>query len=344
MSGPRVVVVGATGAVGAAALTVLEERGFPMGGLRLTASERSAGKRLAFAGEEIEVEATRPEMFAECDIAFISANDDVSREMAVAAKREGCVVIDDSGVWRMDPAVPLVTPEVNADDVDWHQGILAIPNCSTTPLVMVLDALRKGSGLRRVIVATYQSVSGTGAAAMAELERQSRDTLAGNEVAAEQYPHQIAFNLLPHVGSFREDGRTSEEVKMLNETRKILHDPELALSATCVRAPVQVCHSEAAHIEFESPISEGEARELLAAYPGIVVTDDPSANVYPMPIEAAGRDEVFVGRIREDAALPNGLALWLVCDNLRKGAATNAVQIAEEVARRGAWLRELVGR
>ncbi len=339
MSDPRVAIVGATGAVGAVALTVLAERGFPMERLRLTASERSVGKRLAFAGSEIEVEATTPEIFAESDIAFISANDAVSREMAVVAREQGCVVIDDSGVWRMDPEVPLVVPEINAADVDAHRGILAIPNCSTTPLAMTLDALRQGSRPRRVIAATYQSVSGTGAAAMAELDRQSRDALAGSDAVCEQYPHPIAFNLLPHIGSFREDGHTSEEVKMLNETRKILHDPELPVAATCVRVPVQICHSEAVHIEFESPLSPSEARELLASYPGIVATDDPSANVYPMPIDAAGRDEVFVGRIRQDAALPNGLALWLVSDNLRKGAATNAVQIAEEVVRRNAWLR-----
>lgn len=340
MSGVRVAIVGATGAVGGVALTVLEERGFPVEGLRLTASERSVGKRLRFAGVEIEVEATTPEVFAESDIAFISANDDVSREMAVVARDQGCVVIDDSGVWRMDPDVPLVAPEVNAADVEHHHGILAIPNCSTTPLAMVLDALRRGSRLVRVVAATYQSVSGTGAGAMAELDRQSRDALAGKETVAEQYPHPIAFNLLPHIGSFREGGHTSEEVKMLNETRKILHDPELPVSATCVRVPVQICHSEAVHIEFESPLSPSEARELLGGYPGVVVVDDPAANAYPMPLDAAGRDEVFVGRIREDAALPNGLALWLVSDNLRKGAATNAAQIAEEVVRRGAWLRQ----
>ena len=340
MSDPRVTIVGATGAVGKVALAVLEERAFPMSRLRLTASQRSVGKRIAFAGEEIAVEATTPDVFAESDIAFISANDDVSREMAVAAKERGCVVIDDSGVWRMDPVVPLVVPEVNAADVDGHQGILAIPNCSTTPLAMVLDALRQASPLRRVVAATYQSVSGTGAAAMAELDQQSRDLLAGGEARPEQYPHPIAFNLLPHIGSFRDNGYTSEEAKMLNETRKILHEPDLPLSATCVRVPVQVCHSEAVHVELERPVSPGEARELLAAYPGVVVVDDPAANAYPMPIDGAGKDEVFVGRIREDAALPNGLALWLVSDNLRKGAATNAIQIAEEIVRRGAWLRQ----
>lgn len=339
MAHPRVTIVGATGAVGRVALTVLEERAFPMESLRLTASPRSVGKKAPFRGEEITVEETTPEVFAESDIAFISANDDISREMAVAAKERGCVVIDDSGVWRMDPNVPLVVPEINADDVDAHGGILAIPNCSTTPLVMVLDALRRASPIRRVIASTYQSVTGTGAAALAELEDQSRELLAGGEARTEQYPHPIAFNLLPHVGSFRDNGHTSEELKMLNETRKILHEPDLPVSATCVRVPVRICHSEAVNIEFERPLSPGEARELLADYPGIAVVDDPAANAYPMPLDGEGKDEVFVGRIREDAALPNGIALWLVSDNLRKGAATNAVQIAEEIVARGLWGR-----
>ena len=337
MPHPRVTIVGATGAVGKVALTVLEERAFPMERLRLTASPRSVGKTMQFRGETLTVEATTPALFDESDIAFISANDDISREMALAAKERGCVVIDDSGVWRMDPGVPLVVPEVNADDVDAHSGILAIPNCSTTPLAMALDALRQASPLRRVIAATYQSVTGTGAAALAELEQQSRGLLSGGEAHPEQYPHPIAFNLLPHIGSFRDNGYTSEETKMLNETRKILHEPELPVSATCVRVPVRVCHSEAVNIEFERAVSPDEARSLLANYPGIAVVDDPSSNAYPMPIDGEGRDDVFVGRIRKDAALPNGLALWLVSDNLRKGAATNAVQIAEEVVLRGLW-------
>lgn len=339
---PRVVIVGATGAVGKAALAVLEEREFPMDGLRLTASRRSIGKRVAFRGGEIAVEETTPQLFGESDIAFISANDEVSREMAAAAKAQGCVVIDDSGVWRMDPDVPLVVPEVNASDIEAHRGILAIPNCSTTPLAMVLDALRRISPVRRVVAATYQSVSGTGAAAMTELDQQSRDVLAGRAARAEQYPRQIAFNLLPHIGSFGENAYTSEEVKMLHETRKILHEPELPVTATCVRVPVQVCHSEALNIEFEHPVSPAEARRALADYPGIAVVDDPAGGAYPTPIDGAGRDEVFVGRIREDAGLPSALALWLVSDNLRKGAATNAVQIAEEIVRRGAWLRQSV--
>ena len=339
MADPRVTIVGATGAVGTVALEVLAQRHFPMSRLRLTASPRSVGRRLAFAGEEIPVEDTTPDVFEESDIAFISATDEISRDMAIAARERGCVTIDDSGVWRMDPEVPLVVPEINAEDVDGHKGILSIPNCSTTPLAMVLDALRADAGIERVVAATYQSVTGTGSAALVELEEQTRSVLDGGEASAEQYPHQIAFNLLPHIGSLRESGYYSEETKMLNETRKILHAPDLPVSTTCVRVPVRVSHSEAVHVEFDRPLAVSRARELLAAYPGMIVVDDPGNGGYPMPIDGADRDEVFVGRIREDTALENGLALWLVCDNLRKGAATNAVQIAEEIVQRGAWLR-----
>ena len=342
MANPRVVVVGATGAVGKNLLAVLKEREhtFPMASLRLAASPRSVGKELSFGNSKIRVEKATRDIFDECDIAFIAANDDVSRVMASAARERGCVAIDKSGAWRMYDDVPLVVPEVNAFDLDWHTGIIATPNCSTTPLVMVLDALRHVNPVKRVIAATYQSVSGTGAAAMDELQSQSRDLLEGGEAHPQQYPYQIAFNLLPHIGSFNEDGYASEEVKMLKETRKMLHEENLPVSATCVRVPVAICHSEAVNIEFERPISPGEARELLSGYPGIVVMDDPAANAYPMPLDGVGKDEVLVGRIRQDTALPNGLAMWLVSDNLRKGAATNAVQIAEELLERGRWGKE----
>lgn len=340
MADPRVVIVGATGAVGAVALEVLAQRNFPMASLRLTASSRSIGKRLVFKGTEIAVEATRPEVFADCDIAFISATDAISRDMGAAAREQGCVVVDDSGVWRMDAAVPLVVPEINAAAVAGHKGILAIPNCATTPVVMVLDALRHEARPERVVAATYQSVTGTGAAALTELEAQVQASAAGAETPPPaQYPHQIAFNLLPHIGSLKENGYYSEETKMLNETRKILDDAALQVSATCVRVPVRVCHSAALNIQFEAPIGAAKARDALRGYPGIAVVDEPANAGYPMPIDGAGRDEVFVGRIREDTALPNGIALWAVCDNLRKGAATNAVQIAEEVVAQGAWLR-----
>jgi aspartate-semialdehyde dehydrogenase len=342
MPDPRIVIVGATGAVGRVALRVIEERNFPLGALRLTASHRSIGKKLSFKGEDIVIEETTAKLFAESDIAFISANDDISREMCALASENGCVAIDDSGVWRMDQSVPLVVPEVNADDIDMHKGILSIPNCSTTPLVMALWPIHRVNPVKRVVVATYQSVSGTGAAAMAELDQQSKDLLAGNAAMAEQYPHQIAFNVLPHIGSFDADGYSSEEVKILRETQKIMHAPELPVTATCVRVPVQISHSEAVNVEFERPISPEEARSLMGAFPGVTITDDPHHASYPMPIDAADSDDVFVGRVRKDVSLPNGLAFWVVSDNLRKGAATNAVQIAEEVVKRGAWLRERV--
>ncbi len=336
---PRLTIVGATGAVGSVALQVLAERSFPMSRLRLTASPRSVGRKIDFAGESIRVEETTTDVFDESDIAFISATDEISRDMAEEARNRGCVTIDDSGVWRMHPDVPVVVPEINADDVDGHDGILSIPNCSTTPLVMALDALRVEAGIERVIATTYQSVTGAGSAALAELEEQTRCVLGNSDFRAEQHPHQIAFNVLPQIGSLRKNGYYSEEAKMIDETRKILHAPDLLISTTCVRVPVRVSHSVAAHIEFDRAIEVGRARELLGAFPGIVVVDDPANGVYPMPIDGAGRDDVFVGRIRQDLALRNGLALWLVCDNLRKGAATNAVQIAEEIVERGAWLR-----
>ena len=249
-------------------------------------------------------------------------------------------MIDGSAAFRMEPHVPLVVPEVNAGDIDGHQGILAIPNCSTTQMVMALYPLHRVNPIKRVVVDTYQSVSGTGNAAVEELHQQARQVLDAGPVRPEQYPHQIAFNVLPHIEPFLDNGYTREEWKMREETRKIMRAPNIALSATCVRVPVAVAHSEAVHVEFERPMGVGEARELLAAFPGVVVVDDPPSNTYPMPVNAAGRDEVFVGRIRQDASHPNGLAMWVVSDNLRKGAATNAVQIAEEVVRRGAFLRQ----
>jgi len=333
---PRIAIVGATGAVGQVALQVMEERSFAAQSLRLCASPRSVGKRMRFRGQEIVVEETTAALFAECDIAFISANGAVSRELAPIAVQQGCVVIDDSSVFRMDPAVPLVVPEVNAADVEAHQGILAIPNCSTTQMVMALYPLHLANPIKRVVVDTYQSVSGTGAAAVAELNEQAAQVLKGQPAQAEQYPHQIAFNVFPHIEPFMDNGYTREEWKMLEETRKIMHAPEIAVSATCVRVPVPIAHSEAVHVEFERPMDPQEARELLAAFPGVVVTDDPQQDAYPMPINAAGHDEVFVGRIRKDASHPNGLAMWVVSDNLRKGAALNAVQIAEELVSRQA--------
>ena len=334
MDGLRIAVVGATGAVGQVFLRILEERSFPVGELRLCASRRSWGKRLSANGRDLVVEEATPELFGEVDVAFISATTDASRELAPVAVESGALVVDDSSAFRMDPEVPLVVPEVNGGDLEHHHGIVSIPNCSTTPLVMVLDPLSRIAQVRRVIADTYQSVTGTGTAAKEELRVQSGQVLRGETATPSVYPHQIAFNILPHIDAFQENGYTKEEMKMVHETRKILHMPELAVSATCIRVPVMVGHSEAVHIEFSEAIDPDEVREVLSRAPGIRVVDDPESNVYPMPIDAEGIDDVLVGRIRRDASHPRGIAMWLSCDNLRKGAALNAIQIAEEVISR----------
>ena len=340
MDACSIAVVGATGAVGRVFLEALEERKFPINDIRLCASERSVGKTLKCMGEGIAVELATPDLFGEVDFAFISASGDVSRALAPVAAKQGALVIDDSSAFRMNADVPLVVPEVNGADVAQHNGVISIPNCSTTPLVMVLKPLMEVNPVKRVIADTYQSVSGTGAAAVEELRAQSKRLTADDapthaDLTPEAYPHPIAFNALPHIEPFLDNGYTNEEMKMVNETRKILHAPDIAVSATCVRVPVMLSHSEAVHIEFERPISPADVRRILSDFPGVKVVDDPQANVYPMPIDAAGRDEVFVGRIRQDVSHPNGIAMWVVTDNLRKGAATNALQIAEEVLERG---------
>ena len=272
---------------------------------------------------------------AESDIVFIAAGGDTSRALAPVAADAGAVVIDKSSAFRMDPDVPLVIPEINGGDLDRHRGIVASPNCSTTPLAMVLNALMPLAAVERVVVSTYQSVSGAGAEAVRELRAQSSETLDGRASEARALPHRIAFNVLPQVETFQADGYTTEEAKMVNETRKILHAPRLRVSATCVRVPVAVGHSEAVNVEFQDAVTVDDARLALAEAPGIRVLDDPAAGVYPMPVDAEGEDDVLVGRIREDASHPRGLALWLSSDNLRKGAALNSVQIAEELVRRG---------
>lgn len=335
-AGIRIAVVGVTGAVGRVAMELLAERKWPTSRLAVMASARSAGKKIEYRGHSLEIVEARPDAFRGVDVAFISATTAVSRALAPVIARQGVLVIDDSGAFRMQPDVPLVVPEVNGADLAWHRGIISIPNCTTTPLVMVLAALGKAAPLRRVTVATYQAVSGTGAAAVRELDAETADLAAGRPVRPEVYPHQIAFNVLPQVDKFLDDGYTAEEHKMANETRKILHLPDLPVSATCVRVPVRVSHSEAVHVEFERPVSPEEARALLAAFPGIDVMDEPARSHYPMPEQAAGKDPVYVGRIRRDMSHPSGLALWLSCDNLRKGAALNALQILDEVVRRGA--------
>mgnify|MGYP003335681797 CR=1 FL=1 len=324
-------ILGATGAVGKETLDILDERKFPLESLRLFSSKRSAGEVLTCQGKEWTVEELTPQSsFAGVDFALISATDDISREYGKKLGAAGVVVIDDSAVFRMDTDVPLVVPEVNAHALrTLPKGIVAIPNCTTTPLVMALKPLQQAAGVKRVVVTTFQSVSGTGAAAMDELMDQTRNLMAFRDVTAQVYPYQIAFNLLPHIGSFNDGGECSEEVKIVKETRKILDAPSLRVTATTVRVPVLRCHSEAINVELERPLKVNEARAALAAMPGVIVYDDPVKKLYPMPLDATGRDEVYVGRIREDESVGNGLNLWVVSDNLRKGAALNAIQIAE---------------
>ena len=334
MSAPNIAVIGATGAVGRVFLDILAERRFATSSVRLCASERSWGKVLPVAREMVTVEEATPQLLSEVDIVFFAAGADISRELAPLAVEQGALVVDKSSAFRMDPDVPLVVPEVNGDDLADHRGIVASPNCSTAPLVMALKPLNDAVPVTRVIADTYQSVSGAGGASMEELLAQSRDVADGRPAEAKELPHQIAVNLFPHIDAFQENGYTQEEVKMVEESRKILHLPELPISATCVRVPVMVGHSEAVHVEFAESISPDQVREILAAAPGVRVVDDPKANVYPMPIDADGVDDVLAGRIRRDASNPNGIAMWLSCDNLRKGAALNAIQIAEEVLSR----------
>ena len=310
-------------------MRILEERDFPVRELRALASERSAGKKLPFKGGEVTVQAATADSFAGTDLTFISVSEEISREMAPIAARVGSVCIDDSPAWRMQPEIPLVVSEVNPEDIAMHEGIIAGPNCSTIQMVVALAPIHRVNPITRIIVDSYQAVSGTGGAAIQELDDQNRAHVAGAPIEVNVYPHQIALNVLPHIGSFKENGYTSEEMKMAQETRKILHDPDIAISATTVRVPVEIGHSEAVHIELTHPMTAQEAREILASAPGVAVIDDPSQAQYPLALDAAGRDEVFVGRLRNDLSHPNGLAMWIVSDNLRKGAALNAIQVAE---------------
>ena len=330
-----IAVVGATGAVGTEFLKIVEQRHPRLRHLKLLASSRSAGRTMTVNGREYIVAETNENSFTDVDIAFISASTEISRYLGPIAVQAGATVIDDSSAFRMLPEVPLVVPEVNGADLEWHQGIIAIPNCSTTPLVMLAHPLHQANPIRRIIADTYQSVSGAGGAAMLELREQSRTLLDGGIIAPPQaQPQQIGFNVIPQIDRFLDSGYTREEQKMIDESRKILHAPEIAVSATCCRVPVYVSHSAAVHLEFERPMSPDDARQLLSAMPGLTVLDDPSQNCYPMPWSVAGQDDVFVGRIRQDQSHPNGLALWVVSDNLRKGAALNSIQIAEELVAR----------
>ena len=329
--GYTVAILGATGAVGQETLEILEERQFPLASLRLFASKRSVGEIMACQGKEWTVEElTDSSSFDGVDLAFISATDAISKDYGQRLGAAGIAVIDDSAVFRMDEQVPLVVPEVNAAALrEMPRGIVSIPNCTTTPLVMALKPLHDAVGVKRVVVTTFQSVSGTGSAAMDELMDQTKDLLAFRDITTKVYPYQIAFNLLPHIGSFNEEGDCSEEIKIAKETRKILGAPNLRVTATTVRVPVLRCHSEAINIELERPLNANEARAALAAMPGVLVYDDPAKKLYPMPLDATGKDEVYIGRVREDESISNGLNLWVVSDNLRKGAALNAIQIAE---------------
>ncbi len=330
----RVAVVGATGAVGHEMRAILAERRFPVSEILPLASERSAGIDLEFGDECVTCKELTRDSFAGVDLALFSAGAAISREYAPIARDAGCVVIDNSSAWRMDPAVPLVVPEVNPDDAEWHKGIIANPNCSTIQMVVALKPLHDEARIVRVVVSTYQAVSGTGAKAITELIRQSDEILEGTAPLIQVYPYQIAFNCLPQIDAFLPDGGTKEEQKMVDETKKIMGDDSIAVSATCVRVPVYNGHSESVNVQFERDLSPERARELLAAAPGVELRDDPANLLYPMPITATGTDPVYVGRIRRDSTIPHGLNLWVVADNVRKGAALNAVQIAELLAER----------
>ncbi|HOG07761.1 MAG: aspartate-semialdehyde dehydrogenase [Syntrophales bacterium] len=328
-------VVGATGAVGNEMIKVLEQRRFPAAELRLLASERSLGKSLSYEGREIPVLVLTEESFAGIDIGLFSAGGAISERFAPAAVRAGCVVIDNTNAFRMEPDVPLVVPEVNPEAIGRYKdrGIIANPNCSTIQMVVALKPIHDAVRIKRIVVSTYQAVSGTGKKAIEELAAQTRALISGREAEVNVYPHRIAFNCLPQIDVFLDNGYTREEMKMVRETRKIFNDPEIAVTATTVRVPVFYGHSESVNIETEQKITAAECRELLSRAPGIRVVDDPGQRCYPMAIDAAGRDETLVGRIREDESIANGINLWVVSDNLRKGAALNAVQIAEVLIR-----------
>ena len=326
---PHVAIVGASGAVGVEMIRTLERRNFPVGSLRLLASKRSAGKSLNFRGETLTIEELTPSSFEGVDIALFSAGGGISKEWGPEAVKAGAVVVDNSSAFRLDASVPLVVPEINAQDALSHQGIIANPNCTTAITLMALYPLHQAFGVERVFASTYQAVSGTGAQAIVELENQVRQLSQGEDVSPEVYPHQIAFNVLPHVDSFLAEGYTKEEMKLENEGRKIMHHPSFRASVTCVRVPVYRAHSIAISAEFQQPVDLQRAQDILSRAPGLDVVDDPQQNQYPLPLRASGKDHCQVGRLRMDCALDNGLCFWVAGDQLLKGAALNAVQIAE---------------
>jgi len=325
----RVGIMGATGAVGSIMLQILEERNFPVAELRPLASVRSVGKTVTYKGENVPVQEMTAGSFKGLDIVLASAGASVSKQFVQNVKESGAVMIDNTSAFRMEPDVPLVVPEVNPEDIFTHQGVIANPNCSTIIMLVPLKPLHDAAKIKRIVVSTYQAVSGTGAKAIAELEQQTRQWVAGEKITHEVYPYQIAFNVLPHIDVFLDNAYTKEEMKMANETRKMFHDSEIRVSATTVRVPVFTSHSEAIHIETEKKLTADEARALMAKAPGVKVLDDPANKLYPMPLQTSGQDLVWVGRVREDVSHDRGLAMWVAGDQLRKGAATNAVQIAE---------------
>ena len=328
-----VAVIGATGAVGNIILDLLEKRDFPAKQFRLLASARTAGTKIALKGQEITVEELTPTSFEGVDLVIASTPDDTAAEYLPHAIKAGCKVIDESGYWRMNPEVALVVPEINPEDAIKARGIIASPNCSTTQMVVALKPLHDAAKVKRVIVSTYQATSGAGLQGNRDLEAGSKAHLSGEKYDYQAFAYPIAFNAIPQIGGHKEDGYTSEEMKMVYETRKILGDESILVNPTCVRIPVANCHSEVITVETERPVSPEEARELFSNFPGITVVDDLNEKQYPMPSTCAGSDEVFIGRIRKDISNPNGLNFWCVSDNLRKGAATNAVQIAELLSR-----------
>jgi aspartate-semialdehyde dehydrogenase len=329
----NVAVVGATGAVGNCMLQILAERKFPIKSLKLLASERSIGKSVSFQGKNYTVELLKENSFKGIDIALFSAGADRSKVFAPLAAAAGAVVVDNTSFFRMDPGVPLVVPEVNKDQIQKHNGIIANPNCSTIGMVVALNPIHKAAKIKRIVVTTFQSVSGAGQSAIAELQEQTRAWAKNEPIKVKKFQHQIVFNVIPHIDSFLENGYTKEEMKMVNETKKIMGDPFIKVTATCVRVPVFFAHSESVNIETERKLKVQDVRDLLQKAAGIELLDDTANSGYPMPLQVGGKDNTFVGRIREDESVKNGLNLWVVSDNLRKGAALNAIQIAEELIR-----------
>ena len=327
--GIKLAVVGATGAVGREMLKVLDERKFPVAEIIALAAPEEAGAKLQFRSETVTVEASSPDAFARADIALFAVDGDVSRKLAPIAKDNNCIVIDNSSAFRLDQDIPLVVPEVNPDDARRHKGLIANPNCSTTILVVAINPIHKAVGIDRAVVSTYQAVSGAGILGLEELSRHAREYFQGIDSVPAVFKHQIAFNLIPHIDVFVDEGYTKEEMKLVYETRKIMRAPDMKIAATTVRVPVFRSHSEAVNLDLKNPMTPAEARELLAGSPGIIVQDDPSRDIYPMPRFTSEKDEVYVGRIRRDISTDNGLAMWVVSDQIRKGAATNCIQIAE---------------